>query len=170
VPNLQFTMLRRQRTTLSDDENSTPLTSSSPNALNHGRLEVWFEGHEDIIQTFLIEINRKQIILPKVIRMSWLRVENFGTLEQHLKAKKLKTFLELSGKVYPDLVKVFYANLKFNNGILKTSVKGVEMEITRQIWKDVADLRQRGVQVRKGELVQWMNSTRCNTSTNVCVI
>jgi len=71
----------RQRKTPSDDENSTPPTPSSPNALNHGRIEVWFEGHEDRIQTFLIEINRKQIILPK-----WLRVENFGTLEQHLKA------------------------------------------------------------------------------------
>jgi len=58
----------------------------------------------------MIEINRKQMILPKVIRMSWLRVENFGTLEQHLKAQKLKTFLELSGKVYPDLVKVFYGH------------------------------------------------------------
>jgi len=63
----------------------------------------------------------------------------------------LKTFLELSGKVYPDLVKVFYANLKFSNGILKTSVKGVEMEITRQTWKDVVGLRQRDVQVHKGE-------------------
>ena len=86
-----------------------------------------------------------------MIRISWLRVENFGTLEQHLKAQKLKTFLELSGKVYPDLVKVFYANLKFSNGILKTSVKGVEMEISRLTWKDVAGLRQRGVQIRKGE-------------------
>ena len=63
----------------------------------------------------------------------------------------MKTFLELLGKVYSDLVKVFYANLKFSNGILKTSVKGVEMEITRQTWKDVAGLRQRGVQVCKGE-------------------
>ena len=75
----------------------------------------------------------------------------FWHLEQHLKAQKLKTFLELSGKVYPDLVKVFYANLKFSNDILKTSVKGVEMEIARQTWKDVDGLRKRGVQVRKGE-------------------
>ena len=106
--------------------------------MNQGRLEVWFEGHEDRIQTFLIEINRKQIILPKVIHISWLGAENFGNLKQHLKAKKLKTFLECSGKVYPDLVKVSYANLKFSNGILKISVKGVEMEITRQTWKEVA--------------------------------
>jgi len=49
-----------------------------------------------------------------------------------------------------DLVKVFYTNLKFNNGILKSSVKGVDMEITRQTWKDVAALRQKGVQIRKG--------------------
>jgi len=91
--------------------------------MNQGRLEIWFEGHKDKIQTFFIEINRKQIILPKVIRMSWLRAENFGNLEQHLKTKKLKTFLELSSKVYPDFVKVFYANLKFSNGILKSSSK-----------------------------------------------
>ena len=76
----------RSRTTLSDDESSTPPTPSSPNAMNQGRLEVWFEGHEERIQTFLIEINRKQIILPKVIHMSWLMVENFGKIEQHLKA------------------------------------------------------------------------------------
>ena len=98
-------MPRRSRTAPSDDESSTPPTPSSPNAMNQGRLEIWFEGHEDRIQTFFIEINRKQIILPKVIHMSWLRAENFGNLEQHLKAQKLKTFLELSSKVYPDLVR-----------------------------------------------------------------
>jgi len=85
--------------------------------------------------------------------MSWLRVENFGNLKQHLKTQKLNTFLELLGKVYPDLVKMFYVNLKFNNGILKTSIKGLEMEITRQTWKDMVGLRQRGVQVRKGETI-----------------
>ena len=68
----------------------TPPTPSFPIALNHGRLEAWFEGHEDRIQTFLIEIIRKQIILSKVIRMSWMKAENFDTLEQHLKAKTIE--------------------------------------------------------------------------------
>ena len=121
----RFIMPHKQRTTPSDEENSIPPTSSSLIALNHGRLEEWFEGHEDRIQTFLIEITRKQMILPKVLCMSWLRVENFGTLKQHLKSQKLKTFLELLGKIYLNLVKVFYANLKFSNDILKSSVKGV---------------------------------------------
>jgi len=71
------------------------------------------------------------MILPKVLRLSWLRGENFGTLEQHFESKKLKTFVKLSGKIYSDLVKVFYANLKFSNDILKSSVKGVDMEIKK---------------------------------------
>jgi len=82
----RFTMPRRQRTTPSDEENSTPPTSSSPITLNHGRLESWFEGCEDRIQTFLIKITRKQIIIHKVLRLSWMRVENFWTLQQHLKS------------------------------------------------------------------------------------
>jgi len=65
-------MPRRSRTTPSNDESFTPPTPSSPNAMNQGRLEIWFEGHE---------INRKQIIIPKGIHMSWLRAENFGNLE-----------------------------------------------------------------------------------------
>jgi len=43
------------------------------------------------------------------------------------------------------------------------------MEITRQTWKDVAGLRQKGVQVRKGETsaVDEFNKVEY-TSTNVC--
>jgi len=47
-------MPRRSRTAPSDDESSSPPTPSSPNAMNQGRLEIWFEGHEDRIKTFLI--------------------------------------------------------------------------------------------------------------------
>ena len=80
-------MPRRQRTTTSDDESSTLPTSSSPNAMNQGRLEVWFEGYEDRIQTFLIEINSKQVILPKVIYMSWLKQKTLETLSNISKLK-----------------------------------------------------------------------------------
>jgi len=49
-------MPHKQRNTQFDEEISTPLTLSSPIIENHGRLEAWFEGHEDRIQVFLIEI------------------------------------------------------------------------------------------------------------------
>jgi len=64
----------------------------------------------------------------------------------------LKSFLELSGKIYPDLVKVFFTNLEFKNDVLLSSIKGVQMEINKRAWKDVVGLKPRGVQVRKGEI------------------
>jgi len=73
---------RSQRATQSDDEHSTPPTPRSPNHESHGRIEAWFEDHEDNIQVFLIEMNRKQISIPKVPRFSWLRTEGFESLFQ----------------------------------------------------------------------------------------
>jgi len=48
-------MPHRQRNEPSNEEISTPPTSSYPIVVNHGRLEAWFEVREDRIQTFLIE-------------------------------------------------------------------------------------------------------------------
>jgi len=143
---------RSQRAIQSDDEHSTPPTPRSPNHESHGKIEAWFEDHEDNIQVFLIQMNMKQISIPKVLRFSWLRAEGFESLFQQLKHQKLKTFLELSGKIYPDLVKVFFTNLHFKYDVLLSSIKGVRMEINKRAWKDVVGLKLRGVQVRKGEI------------------
>jgi len=132
---------------------NTPLLipSRSPNHESHGRIEAWFEDHENNIQVFFTEMNRKHISIPKVLRFSWLRVEGFESLFQQLKHQKLKSFLELSGKIYPDLVKVFFTNLEFKNDVLLSNIEGVRMEINKRAWKDVLGLKSRGVQVRKGE-------------------
>ena len=100
---------------------------------------------------FLIEMNRKQISIRKVLRFSWLRAEGFESQFQQLKHQKLKSFLKLSGKIYPDFVKVFFTNLEFKNDVLLSSIKGVQMGINKRAWKDVVGLKSRGVQVRKGE-------------------
>jgi len=86
-----------------------------------------------------------------VLRFLWLRAEGFESLFQQLKHQKLKTLLEFLGKIYPDLVKVFFTNLEFKNDMLLSSIKGIQMEINKKSWKDVVGLKSRGVQVRKGE-------------------
>jgi len=144
-------MPHRQRATQADDEHSNPPTLRSLNPENHEGIEAWFEDHEDNIQVFLIEMNRKQINIPKVLRFSWLRAKGFENLFQQLKHQMLKSFLELSGKIYPDLVNVFFTNLEFKNDMLLSSIKGILMEINKKTWKDVTGLKSRGVQVRKGE-------------------
>ena len=40
----------------------------------------------------------------------------------------------MKGNIYPDLVRVFYTNLKFEGNNLVSQVKGVEMEITHEVW------------------------------------
>ena len=101
---------------------------------------------------FLIEMNRKQINIPKVLRFSWLRAEGFESLFQQLKHQKFKTFIELSRKIYPYLVKVFFTNLEFKNDVLLSSINCVRMEINKKAWKYVVGLKSRGVQVRKSEI------------------
>jgi len=43
----------------SKEEHSTPFTPFSLNHEHQGRIESWFEGNEDNIQMFLIEMTRK---------------------------------------------------------------------------------------------------------------
>jgi len=56
---------------------------------------------------FLIEMNKKKINIPKVLRFSWLKAEGFEILFQQLKHKRVNTFLELSRKIYPGLENMF---------------------------------------------------------------
>ena len=51
---------RQQRATQSDDEHSTPPTPRSPNQEYHGRIEAWFEDHEDNIQVSSLRRTRSK--------------------------------------------------------------------------------------------------------------
>ncbi|KOM58606.1 hypothetical protein LR48_Vigan11g164000 [Vigna angularis] len=48
--------------------------------------------------------------------------------------------MELRGSYYPDLVRVFYFNLKVHNGIFHTRVKGVDIVLDNDIWTNVAHI------------------------------
>jgi len=60
---------------------------------------------------FIHETSKNQVNVPKVLEFSWLKEENLTAAKTLLKHQKLKSFLEMTGNVYPDLVKVFYSNL-----------------------------------------------------------
>ena len=69
-----------------------------------------------------------------------------------LKDQRLKRFLELTGNIYPDLVKVFYTNLQFNGDSLVSHVKGVDMIITSDVWAAVTGLKSSGLRINRGNL------------------
>jgi len=99
---------------------------------------------------FIHETNRKKINVPKVLEFSWLRDENLTEAKTLLKHKKLKSFLEMTGNVYPDLLKVFYSNLVQDGKNLVSYVKGVKLKITREIWSNVGGIKYSGLKVSKG--------------------
>jgi len=61
----------------------------------------------------------------------------------------LKRFLEMSGNIYPDLVRVFYTNLQFVGNNLVSHVKGVDMEITHEVWTAITGLKYEGLRINK---------------------
>ena len=96
-------------------------------------MEKWFAGDSEAMTKFIHETSRKQVNAPKVLEFSWLREENLTEEKTMLKHQKLKNFLEMTGNVYPDVVKVFYSNLVQDGKNLVSRVKGVKLKITREI-------------------------------------
>ena len=58
----------------------------------------------------------------------------------------------MSGNIYPDLVRVFYTNLQFVGNNLVSHVKGVEMEITHDVWTAITGLKYAGHRINKGNI------------------
>jgi len=81
-----------------------------------------------------------------------MKHQNLNTVRSLLKQQRLKRFLELTGNIYPDLVKVVNTNLQFNGDSLVSHVKGVEMVIKNDVWAIVAGLKFSGLRINRGNL------------------
>jgi len=120
-----------------------------------GRIEAWFSGEDEKIEKYLHETSRKAISNPKLISFNWLKEQKLSELRSLLKEQMLKRFLEMSGNIYPDLVRLFYTNLQFVGNNLVSHVKGVDMEITHEVGTAITGLT-------KETLVWWKNLTKFN--------
>jgi len=57
-------------------------------------------------------------------------------------------------------VKVFFTNLTFEGFTLRSQVKGINIEITLEIWKVVSTMKYAGVQVSKRNIGAVKNSNK----------
>jgi len=78
-----------------------------------GKLESRFSGDVDLINKYLLETSRKSVNTPNMVSFTWMKQQKLDTVRIILKEQRLKRFLELTGNIYPNLVKVFYTNLHF---------------------------------------------------------
>jgi len=120
--------------------------------------EVWREtrglvfGDNELIEKYRFETSTKVINNPKVVSFDWLKSQKLHNVRKLLKDKLLRRFLEMKGNIYPDLIWVFYTNLKFEGNNLVSHVKGVDMEITHDVWTIVAGMKYAGLRINKGNL------------------
>jgi len=117
---------------------------------SQGILENWFAGDSEAMTRFIHETSIKQINVPKVLEFSWLRDKNLTEAQTLLKHQKLKSFMEMTGNVYPDLVKVLYSNLVQDGKNLVSYVKGEKLKITREIWSNVGGIKYSRLKLNKG--------------------
>ena len=111
---------------------STPPTSKRVKTIavwSGGRLEGWFSGDNDLIERYRFETSIKVINNPKVVCFDWLKSQKLDNVRRLLKDQSLRKFLEMKGNIYPDLIRVFYTNLKFEGNNLVSHVKGVDLSL-----------------------------------------
>jgi len=131
---------------------STPPSSKriKTRVVRRGRhIEAWFSGEDEEIEKYLHETSRTTINNPKLISFTWLKEQKLGELRSLLKKQMLKRFLEMSGNTYLDLIRVFYTNLQFVRNNLFSHVKGVDMEITHEVWIAITGLKYAGLRINK---------------------
>jgi len=92
--------------------------------------------------------NRK-IINHKHVQISFFRNHGFSFPEL-ISHQHLDTFVQLTGDIYPDLVRVFYANLACQDDLLISRVKGVDIYLTTDVWTDIAGFRISGIPAHRG--------------------
>ena len=134
---------------------STPPTSKRVKTRavrSGGRIEGWFSGDNDLIERYRFETSTKVINNPKVVCFDSLKSQKLDNVRRLLKDQSLRKFLEMKGNIYPDLIRIFYTNLKFEGNNLVSHVKGVDMEITHDVWAAVTGLKYFGLRINKGNL------------------
>ncbi|KOM38108.1 hypothetical protein LR48_Vigan03g149000 [Vigna angularis] len=81
----------------------------------------------------------RKVLRQKFVDLNWFTVNQFQ-FSQQLVEQGVQHLLQLRGHYYPDLVRVFYYNLKAQNGIVSTRVKGIDIILDHDIWTNVAHL------------------------------
>ncbi|KOM57415.1 hypothetical protein LR48_Vigan11g044800 [Vigna angularis] len=107
----------------------------------------WFSD-DDQHTDFICQWGYKEVIRHKCLSISFFRSEGF-LFQEWLKKAGLTKFVELQGDCYPNLVKVFYSNLKKKGNCLTSRVKG-KISIDYSIWKYVAGFQQEGLNAHQG--------------------
>ncbi|KAF1877056.1 hypothetical protein Lal_00033609, partial [Lupinus albus] len=88
------------------------------------------------------------------VDVSWL-VEQSCHFPHHLEVQGTNTFVELNGKLYPSLIREFYNNFQFKDGVYMTMVKGKVIVLDEDLFLSVGGLSSSESPLGDCENEQW---------------
>jgi len=103
----------------------------------------------DAQENFNDSFRNRKIINHKKVELPFFRNHDF-TFPELISSQHLETFVQLIGDIYPDLVRVFYANLACEDDLLTSRVKGVNIVLTTDVWTSIAGFRISGIPAHRG--------------------
>jgi len=149
-----------------------PLLHSSPNTLHHStmassssfrkrvkrmatkqrdpNIDGWISDH-DAQENFNDSFRNRKIINHKHVELPFFRTHGFAFPEL-ISSQHLETFVQLTGDIYPDLVRVFYINLACEEDLLTSHVKGVNIALTPDVWTSIVGFRISSIPAHRGFL------------------
>ncbi|KOM40693.1 hypothetical protein LR48_Vigan04g089100 [Vigna angularis] len=111
-------------------------TIGQKNTKHPSELDGWISDGE-VQSKFLDCWKMRTLVTHKVLKLSFFRNEGFE-FQNWIKRQGLQKFVEMADPWYPDLVKVFYCNLKISDGTLCSRVKGIDIKLTKEVWTNIA--------------------------------
>jgi hypothetical protein len=100
-------------------------------------------------ERFMEFFYKKSLTTPKYGNLPTFSSEVFDFPVLY-KEQKVYDFISDSGSYYPDLVKAFYCNMKFENNVLTSAVKGIPISLTVQTLGECIKIPYEGVEIRTG--------------------
>ncbi|KOM51872.1 hypothetical protein LR48_Vigan09g053100 [Vigna angularis] len=98
----------------------------------------------DTREKFLYWSHVKNVVPHKYLDLQLFKNEGF-LFQEWIAYQGLTDFLQMKGHCYPDLVKVFYTNLRVVNGVIHSRVKSFNITIDDNVWSDIPGLKVQGL-------------------------
>ncbi|KOM57436.1 hypothetical protein LR48_Vigan11g046900 [Vigna angularis] len=99
---------------------------------------------EEIRGKFLFWRVIKYVVPQRYLDLQLFKKEGF-LFQEWIAYQGLTDFVQMKGDCYPDLVEVFYLNLRVVNGVIHSRVKGVNITIDDNVWSHIAGLKAEGL-------------------------
>ncbi|KOM48173.1 hypothetical protein LR48_Vigan07g187700 [Vigna angularis] len=119
-------------------------------------LSGWISNEETRLE-FMRWTKFKHFVPHKYLNLDLFEKEGFH-FQEWIETQGLSTLVQMKGDWYPDLVRVFYNNMRNIDGVLHSRVKGVNVHIDNDVWFQVLGLKAEGLfsHLRYSETNRWL--------------